>query len=157
MMHQFCSSPKKDGTWRMCIDYCAINKQRVKDRFPLPRIDSLLDRLDGATVLLKVDLASGYHQIGVEEGPIQKTAFCTNAGFWEFLVMSFGLCNAPATTLQRMMNKIFVDNLNSFIVFYREEILVYSRSVEEHWDISVEHWSTSELQSSKVVSISVIS
>ena len=117
----------------MCIEYRALNKQTIKDRYPLPRIDLLHDRLGQARVFTKLDLAQGYHQIAMAEDSIAKTAFCTHLGQWEFVVMPFGLCNAPST-FQRLMNKVFAKEINSFILVYLDDILVYSRSIEEHWD-----------------------
>ena len=124
--------PKKDGRGPMCIDYKALNKQTIKDQFPLPHIDSLLERLGQATVFTMLDLTYGYHQIAMEETSIQKTAFCMNRGHFEFLVMPFGLCNAPVT-FQRVMNKVFADNIGRFIAVYLDDILVFSRNLEEHW------------------------
>ena len=139
--------PKKDGRWRMCIDYRALNKQTVKDQFPLPRIDSLLERLGQAKVFTKLDLASGYHQIAMEETSIQKTAFRTNRGQFEFLVMPFGLCNAPAS-FQRLMNKVFAKHIGDFIAVYLDDILIFSRSIEEHWQHI--RWALEKLREAKL-------
>ena len=122
---------KKDELMRMCIDYRELNKVMVKNRYPLPRIDDLLDQLQGARVFSKVDLRSGYHQVRVKEGDIPKTTFRTRYGHYKFLVMSFGLTNALVVFMDTM-NKVFHDYLDQFIVVFIDDILIYSKTSEEH-------------------------
>src|ERR1051325_7148683 len=122
---------KKDGSMRLCIDYRQLNKVTIKNRYPLPRIDDLMDRLVGARMFSKIDLRSGYHQIRVKEEDVQKTAFRTRYGHYEYSVMPFGVTNAPGVFME-YMNRIFHPYLDSFVVVFIDDILVYFKSEEEH-------------------------
>lgn len=122
---------KKDGSMRLCIDYRALNKITIKNRYPLPRIDELLDRLYGAKYFSIIDLRSGYYQVRIAEGDVEKTAFRTRYGHYEFKVLPFGLTNAPATFMQ-LMQDILRPYLDKFCINFIDDILVYSNTLEEH-------------------------
>ena len=123
--------PKPDGTWRMCIDYRELNKLTRKNKYPMPRIDDLMDNLSGAKYFSSLDLTSGYHQLGLHEKDWPKTAFNTHIGKFEWRVMPFGLTNAPAM-FQTAMNRIFGQHLNKFLCVYLDDILVFSKTEAEH-------------------------
>jgi hypothetical protein len=122
---------KKEGDLRMCIDYRALNKQTVRDTYPLPRIDELTDQLLGARIFSKIDLRSGYHQIRVHPDDTHKTAFKTRYGLYEFRVLPFGLTNAPGTFM-RLMNDIFREELDRCVIIYLDDILIFSPNEEQH-------------------------
>jgi hypothetical protein len=122
---------KKDQTLRMCVDYRPLNEVTIKNKYPLSQIDLLFDQLDGAKVFSKIDLRSGYNQIKIHPKDIPKTAFTTRYGLYEYLVMSFGLTNALAHFMY-LMNSVFMPELDRFMVVFIDDILIYSKTKEEH-------------------------
>ena len=122
---------KKDKSLRMCVDYRPLNAMTIKNKYPLPRIDILFDQLSKAKVFSKIDLRSGYHQIKIRPEDIPKTTFSTRYGLYEYLVMSFGLTNAP-TYFVYLMNSVFMEELDKFVVVFIDEILIFSMNAEEH-------------------------
>src|SRR3954466_14580138 len=125
---------KKDGGNRLCMDYRKLNDVTIKNKYPLPKIEDLFDQLTGDKVFSNIDLRTGYHQLKIRAEDIPKIAFTNRYGLYEYTVMYFGLTNAPAT-FSRLMNSIFMEYLDRFVVIYLDDILIYSKNEEEH----VEH------------------
>jgi len=122
---------RTDGSMRVCIDYRSLNAVTVRNNYPLPKIEDLLEQLKKAKFFSKIDLRSGYHQIKIRPSDIPKTAFVTRYGQYEFTVVSFGLTNASAYFMN-MMNKVFVEELDKFVMVFIDDILIYSETAEEH-------------------------
>jgi hypothetical protein len=124
---------KKDKELRLCVDYRPLNVVTIKNKYPLPRIDILFDQLEGAQVFSKIDLRSSYHHIKIRAEDIPKTTFTMRYDLYEYLVMSFGLMNAPAHFMY-LLNSVFMPELYQFIMVFIDDILVYSKGMEEHED-----------------------
>ena len=122
---------KKDESSRLCVDYGQLNKMTIKNKYPFPRIDDLMDQLHGSSVFSKIDLRLGNHQILVKADDVQKTAFRSRYGHYEYVVMPFGVTNAPAMFMD-YMNRIFRPFLDKFVVVFIDDILIYSKTQEEH-------------------------
>jgi hypothetical protein len=122
---------KMDGTQEMCADYQSLNEVTIKNKYPLPRIEDLFDQIKGASVFSKIDLRSGYHQLKIWESDIPKTAFRTRYGLYEYTVMSFELTNAPAYFMY-LLNKVFMEYLDKFVIVFIDSILIFSKTEEEH-------------------------
>jgi hypothetical protein len=122
---------KKDGSWRLCIDYRQLNQATIKNQYPLPRIDDLFDQMKGAMVFSKIDLRSGYHQLRIKEDDIPKTTFKMTFGDYKFTILPFGLKNTPGVFMS-LMNDVFHEYLDKFFQVFIDDILIYSRMKEEH-------------------------
>jgi hypothetical protein len=138
---------KKDRTQQMCVDYRSLNEVTIKNKYPLPRIEDLFDQMKGASVFSKIDLRSGYHQLKIRESDIPKTAFHTRYGLYEYTVMSFGLTNAPAYFMY-LMNKVFMEYLDKFVVVFIDDILIFSKTEgedEKHLRLVLEQLRSNQL------------
>jgi hypothetical protein len=124
---------KKDGTKRMCIDYRALNEVTIRNKYRLPKLEDLFDQQREATMFSKIDMRSGYHQLRIQPSDILKTTFITKYGLYEYTVMYFGLKNVPAFFMN-LMNSVFMDYLDKFVVVFIDDILIYSQSEREHVD-----------------------
>jgi hypothetical protein len=124
---------KKDGSRRMCVDYRSLNEVTIKNKYPLPCIEDLFDQMRGAKVFPKIDQRSGYHQLKIRTEDVPKTAFTTRYGLYEFLVLSFGLTNA-SSYFMNLMNKVFMEYLDQFVVVFIDDILIYPQKDEAHED-----------------------
>jgi hypothetical protein len=122
---------KKDRTQRMCVDYRSLNEVIVKNKYPLPRIKDLFDQMKGASVFSNIDLRSGYHQLKIRESDIPNTTFRTRYRLYKYTVMSFRLTNAPTYSMY-LMNKVFMEYLDKFVVVFIDDILIFSKMEEEH-------------------------
>jgi hypothetical protein len=122
---------KKDGTRHLCVDYRTLNAVTIKNKYPLPRINDLMDQLRQAKFFSKIDLRLGYHHMKIRPEDIHKTTFVTRYGQYEYTVVSFGLMNAPAYFMN-MMNKVFMDELDKCVIVFIDDILGFSKTVEEH-------------------------
>jgi hypothetical protein len=122
---------KKDGTQWMCVDYRSLNEVTIKNKYPLPRIEDLFNQMKGVGVFSKIDLRSGYHQLKIRESDIANTSFRTQYGLYEYIMVSFGLTNAPAYFMD-LMNKVFMEYLDKFVVVFIDDFLIFSKTKEEH-------------------------
>jgi hypothetical protein len=122
---------KKDGSWRLCIDYRQLNKATIKNQYPLSRIDDLFYQMKGVKVLSKIDLQSGYHQLRIKEDDVPKTTFKMRFGHYDFTVLLLGLKNGPGVFMS-LMTGVFHEYLDKFIQVFIDDILIYSRTTEEH-------------------------
>lgn len=122
---------KQDNSLRLCIDFRRLNTLTIKDSYPLPRLDEILDQLSGASYFTSLDATCGYNQIAIDEGSTQKTAFSYKNGLYEFTRMPFGLCNAPST-FQRVMDIVCNKQMKNYVLAYSDDVIIFSKTLEEH-------------------------